>query len=292
MSAKIISTAVNIEMEDFLKKFSSVPSGFIKDFFNIAKEEYNDNEHKINLNTVVKWLSVIKVNLKRLLVSKFENKYDYLITKEKVMNKNNQGANYIENIMITPNCFKELCMISQTPKAKEVRKYFLEVERLIKKYNEDIKFALLKQIGLLKTNQKPKVDVGGGMVYILLAMNTDVTAYKIGRSDGLKERLSTYNSGNANDVEPLFMMRVKDLHQVEGCLKNILKKYQYRKRKEIYEIDLDVLKELMTGCDEFTDSMSRKIGSMTKAKAKRDIGRLKTTENPIFMALYPDAVVA
>ena len=63
-------------MEKFLIQFSSVPNGFIKDFFNIAKEEYDDNETIINFNIVVKWLNVRKDNLKKLLVNNFEDNFD------------------------------------------------------------------------------------------------------------------------------------------------------------------------------------------------------------------------
>jgi hypothetical protein len=31
-------------MEEFIKKFTDVPNGFIKDFFNISKEEYDDDD--------------------------------------------------------------------------------------------------------------------------------------------------------------------------------------------------------------------------------------------------------
>ena len=37
------------------------------------------------------------------------------------------GATIINVIYITPNCFRELCMLSQTTKAKLVRKYFIEM---------------------------------------------------------------------------------------------------------------------------------------------------------------------
>lgn len=30
-------------MEDFLKKYSTVPNGFIEDFFSITKEDYADD---------------------------------------------------------------------------------------------------------------------------------------------------------------------------------------------------------------------------------------------------------
>lgn len=53
----------------------------------------------------------------------------------KQLRKNKQTQNrksIYENILVTPNCMKELCMISQTAKAKEVRKYFIEMDRKAK----------------------------------------------------------------------------------------------------------------------------------------------------------------
>jgi hypothetical protein len=51
------------------------------------------------------------------------------------------------------------------------------------------------------------------------------------------------------------------MNEVEDCLKAILKKHQYRKRKEIYQIDLDILKEIMEGCEEL---MIRKDNELMK----------------------------
>ena len=45
-------------MEEFLKKYSSVPIGFIEDFFDISKESYDDAECIIKFDAVVKWLDV------------------------------------------------------------------------------------------------------------------------------------------------------------------------------------------------------------------------------------------
>ncbi len=56
------------------------------------------------------------------------------------------NATIYYDIKVTPNCFKELCMISQSPKAKEVRKYFIEMERLVKRYYMDIKESMYVQI--------------------------------------------------------------------------------------------------------------------------------------------------
>jgi hypothetical protein len=106
-------------------------------------------------------------------------------------------------------------MVSQTPKAKEVRKYFIEMEKLVRRYYEKIKEDMYKEIGLLKKNQKPKTNIKGGVIYILRALNTNTTLYKLGKTKDLKNRSNTYNSGNANDVEPEFIIPVHDIDATE-----------------------------------------------------------------------------
>jgi len=268
-------------MQAFLKKYSDVPVGFIEDFFNIAKEDYRHDELSVYFDNVVKWLDVQKAHLKRLLIDKFEKDYDYIIKEMKVKNKNGRGANYVELIKITPDCFKELCMLSQTAKAKEVRKYYLTIEKLMKKYHELIEEKLYKHLGLLKTNQKPKTYKKGGVIYIVTAQNTDgISLYKIGKSMNMTKRLKSYNTGNANDIEPLFIIQVKDIDKVEGCVKNLVKEYQYRKYKEVYEIDLHVLKKVCNMCDELVDWINGK-------KGKEKINKLESSEQ-VFLVFSPE----
>lgn len=40
------------------------------------------------------------------------------------------------------------------------------------------------------------------------------------------------------------------MDQVEICLKGLLKRNQYRKRKEFYQVDIDIINELIKSCDE------------------------------------------
>lgn len=259
-------------MEEFVKKYSSMPNSFIEDFFDIAKESYNDNELSIDLNLVAKWLNVDKNNLKRLLKN-FTIDYDYIINKTKVVS--NTGATYIQDIWITPDCFKRLCMLSKTSRADKVRSYYLSIEKLIRKYHHYIEEKLQKKIKLLEANQKPKVNIEGGVVYFFKALNQidDEDLYKLGKTTNKKNRFNTYNSGNANDIEPLFIIEVDDIDTVEGCIKNILKKYQYRKYKEIYKISVDALKMVFVNCDDlvrgFKKYMKNNGQKMLKVNAKK-----------------------
>ena len=274
-------------MEQFLKKYSKLPNEFIDDFFRIAKESYDDNEFAINLTTISKWFGVTKGNLKRTLVSHFEEDVDYTINKVIKKNKNNNGANYVEIIMLTPNCFRELCMISQTKKAAEVRKYYITLDKLLIKYNQDIQDKLNKEIGILKANQKPKTNAKDGVIYVIRALNTSESLYKLGKSNDLKKRLNTYNSDNSdshsdNNIEPIFILKVDDIDKVERCVKNIIKDFQYRKYKEVYQIDINVLKMAISQCDELMNGFKKYISRTKKKEYKKSFKKLGDAEHGLF----------
>ena len=270
-------------MENFLLKFSDVPKNFIYDFFDIAKEEYNDYSFSIDFEIVINWLKIRKDNLKIVLINNFDENYDYIIEVVKIFHRT--GASLKEEIFLTPNCFKELCMLSQTLKAKEVRKYFISIEKLVRKYHEHIQEKLYKKLDMLYTNQKPKIHINGGVIYILEALNSDTNLYKIGKTTNLKNRLNNYNSGNANDVEPIFILEVDDIDNVELCIKRTIKEFQYRKYKEIYEVNVDILKQVMMRCDEFVNSMKKLV---SKKKEFKKLDRLYNAENGLYLAIYPN----
>lgn len=142
---------MNTKLEDFIVKRSNIPIDFLKDFFNLGGDSYGDTYKNINFDDVVKWLNITKNNLKRVLVSNFKIIDDY--TEQKVLIKNNKrGANYVSKIMLTPDCFKELCMLSKSEKAKGVRKYYIIAEGLLRDHFELIINNLNKELGLIKNN--------------------------------------------------------------------------------------------------------------------------------------------
>lgn len=273
-------------MEQFIKKHTILPEKFVEDFFFITNKAYDDTKISINFDLVAKWLTTRKSDLKELLVKHFEEDFDY--TEQKLTKKDGKKSNNYIEIKITPACFKELCMISQTSKAKEVRKYFLELEKIVRKYYEMIQEQLNKELGLLKNNQKPKLKKKkGGVVYVIEAMNATTTLYKLGKSGDIAKRLNTYNTGNANDIEILFELYVKDKDSVETCIKNTLKKFQYRKYKEVYEVDIQLIKEVVSKCDDFSEAF-QEILEKYETKTKKQIGRMKETINKLFIIIPKD----
>jgi phage anti-repressor protein len=263
------------KLEDFIIKRSNISKDFLRDFFNLGGDTYGDTYKNINFDDVVKWLGVVKNNLKRLLKDNFNIMDDY--TEEKILIKNNKrGANYVSKIMLTPDCFKELCMLSQTEKAKGVRKYYIIVEGLLRDHFEQIINDLNKELGLIKSNIKKQTQVIGGHIYILKAMNTtQKDMYKLGNSDDMKKRLRVYNTGNANNIEPLFIMKVNDIIMVEGCIKNLAREYQYKKNKEVYNIDFEFLQKLCIKCKNFINQLEKEFANNNKSTKSK----LKTIKN-------------
>jgi superfamily II DNA or RNA helicase/phage anti-repressor protein len=233
---------------NYIKQFNIIPSTFIDTFFSLYTTETTENDLIINFDNLVVWLNMRKDNLKKTLIATYIKNIDYKIKKI----KSTTPGKPKEEIMITADCCKRLCMLSKTKKAEEVRTYFIEIEKLMNKYKNYIIEALNKQVGVLENNQKPIPNNKGGIIYVLKTDKDIVDLYKLGKTKKFKERIKTHNSSHIDNVDIVHIYETDYIDEVEKCLKNVLSTKQYRKRKEFYQIDLDVLKELIKTCDKMS----------------------------------------
>jgi phage anti-repressor protein len=246
-----------ISLQEYLKKYSTISSKFIDDFFSLYDGETNTDDYVINLDILAKWLKSRKDNLKDTLKNSYVKNIDYKIKKGK-----STGGRPSEIILLTPECFKRLTMSSKTVKAEEVRTYFIQLEKHIDKYKNYIIDGLGKKVKTLENNQKPKINKKGGVVYILKSTKDIEGIYRIGKTKKFKERKNVHDSSHPDDMEIIMIYETQNIDEVESCLKSILKSKQYRKRKEFYEIDLDVLKELIDGCEKLSLKVKKKPNKM------------------------------
>jgi hypothetical protein len=184
--------------------------------------------------------------------------------KHEVENKKDPRANNNKQYLITPDCFKRLAMLSRSKNAEMVRTYFIEIENMFLKYRDQTLEGMQHEIERLERNQKPKngVEPKEGYLYIVRASEHKDGLVKIGRSKDLISRLGNYNSGRADDIEVLYTYQVPDIVGAEGCVKALLKKYQYRKYKEVYQADVDMIKELLKGCGDLSAKIHYKKQKM------------------------------
>jgi len=237
-----------IEFSDFLKKYSTIPNQFIDDFFKIIKNYDDfDNLFYIYLDNVSKWVNQKKSNIKRTLIKNFSKNVDYSIEKIEI----GRGKPK-ENILLKSSTFKKLCMMLNNKKAKEVREYFLKVEETLDKYKDYIINSLKTQVKQMDTSLKSRKKPSKGVIYGFEITDNNRKFIKIGKSKDLKKRMQQHNSSHADKIDVEFIFETDNFSEVEGCIKQIMKKYQYRKGKEVYEVSIDKLKKLAYECDKLT----------------------------------------
>lgn len=232
---------------EFLKTYSKISNDFIDDFFSLY-DINNKNIFIIDLVKLSKWLGSTKGKIKKTLINSYKLNTDYIVNKFKT---NKVGAPK-EEILLTIKCFKMLCMNSKTKKSNEVREYFYKLEELIDKYKNYIIEGLNDKIKKLENNQKPKVNPSKGIIYIIQTAD-DKTLYKIGKTHNLKKRLNSYNSDKKDDIIPIYIYESEDIDAVEKCIKAFMKKYQYRKYKEVYEVNIDIIKNFINKCGDIAE---------------------------------------
>ncbi len=120
----------NNKITDYLKKHSNINKQFIDDFYSCFGDGYNEKDMVINIDLIAKWLEARKDHLKRLLMSSFRENIDYIEKKIGGFTKG-RGSNNIKTIMLTHECAKLLFMISKNDKSCIIRKYYIDLDKLL-----------------------------------------------------------------------------------------------------------------------------------------------------------------
>lgn len=247
-----------LSLKDFLKKYSTLNNDFLEQFLSFYDENTFPDDFVIDLDLVINWLEVDRRELKRTLLHSYRKKYDYIVNK--TISNNKHGGHNKQIIMITPDCFKRICLMTKSKKGEMVRTYFISLEKLIIKYRKYIVDGLNKKIHELENNQKPYINTNKGIIYIFAADESQ-SLFKLGKTKNLTKRMNQHNSSHSNNIDVLFVSEVEDIDTVESCVKSLMKKHKYRKYKEVYEIDINVIKSLIVECskmNQFTDYYSKK----------------------------------
>jgi phage anti-repressor protein len=235
-----------LSLKDYLKKFSSISNKFIDDFFSLYDENTKDTDFIINIESISIWLKLRKDSIKKTLTESYRQNIDYKVSK-----KNANFGRPSELIMLTSDCFKRICMLTKSSKGEEVRSYYIQLEKHIDKYKDNIINDLRSRVNVLERNMKPiEISKEEGVIYVLnthedIGLN-DI--YKLGISENFKSRLATHHSSHADNVEVKHIYKTSDVKGVERCLRAVLREKQYRKKKEFYQIDLESLKKLIETC--------------------------------------------
>jgi phage anti-repressor protein len=253
-----------MKITDFLKKFTLIDSKFIDDFYSFHDEKKSEYDKTINLNNISKWLNVRKDNLKKLLIDNFEDGKDYTEFKEKTIGKG-KGSNNTKTILLTYECSKLLCMISRSEKATMIRNFYIEIEKILINYKDNIAQNLYDQLEIKINNKKIINDNNKkALIYILKVDDKTNEGFKIGKTEDLKARMRQYNVGRISDLPIVFVYQTEHIDEIEDCMKENLKRYQLKHNTELFDIDLDFIKETITYCTKKNALLIKKNNKLFK----------------------------
>jgi len=245
-----------MKITEFLKKYSLIDNKFIDDFYSFYDKEQNEYDYTIDLNKLAYWLEIKKFHLMRLLESNFYEEQDYIIeNKSKNGKGKGKGGNNTKVILLTYTCAKLLCMISRTPKADVIRKFYIDLEKLIITYKDSIVKDLNNQLGIKISNKKIiDENKNKGLIYILkIDDSQDVNSQelmdvKIGSTNDIEARMKQYNVGRINELPIVFVYLSDNIDELELCIKQNLKSYQIKYNTETFNIDVPFIKDTIKYC--------------------------------------------
>jgi phage anti-repressor protein len=138
----------------------------LNDFNKLINENYFElyNEFVISSNYLEKWLQIKdRKNFLETIRRSYKENVDY--KNVKIEKEGRGGHNKIE-YMMTPECVKMILQSTKSKKGNQVRKYFIEIERVLYKYKNYIIEGLNQKIKQLERNQKPKINPGKKIIYV------------------------------------------------------------------------------------------------------------------------------
>ena len=259
-----------VKLENFLIKESNVNKEFIKDFFGIQKTTLY-NKYKpftMNLDDIAYWLDTEKGLLIRTLNNSYTKNIDYIVmevllgasTKQKHNNNTdeNRGGHNHKTVLLTPDCFKMICMRSRTVKAEKVRKYYVDLEKLIDKYKDTIINTQDKKIKILENDlSKDKYDDGNHCYIFEETDELNEIYYRIGQSKNMKKRMANHNASNVHKKVIIFDIITDNLLHYENCLRGVMFNYRYKHNKDYYKISYEKLKYSVENCTTITKYLKK-----------------------------------
>jgi hypothetical protein len=83
------------------------------------------------------------------------------------------------------------------------------------------------------------------LIYILKVDDKTEEGFKIGKTEDLKARMRQYNVGRISELPIVFVYQTEYIDEIENCMKENLKRYQLKHNTELFNIDLDFIKETL-----------------------------------------------
>ncbi len=155
-------------------------------------------------------------------------------------------------LIVEIDTFKELLLTMNTPKARQVQKYFIGVEKLFRKFMH----ARLN----LNTLQVSRMKLELNECVYIISNNRNAKAhlYKIGKTKNLKSRLSSLNTSNPDRVNDRLrafdVIKTFDSKSLEEMMHAHLDAYRHSDSKEWFQIEYSKLRKIIDHFKSFSEA--------------------------------------
>jgi phage anti-repressor protein len=243
-------------VEELTKEFSTKEQQwFIANLYMYLNYHPTD-EFPINLDDAWKIIGFKnKGNAKKKLETNFILDEDYTIALLQTQKRKNEGGHNKETVMLNMDTFKNLCMISNTPEGKQIRKYYIKLENVYNKviqqdhkdYQKQLESTqkLLSEKEEMIDNLNSEISWSREQGHVLYAFHTGENKYKCGtcKSENLDARRKLFRTSNPHG-DMIYTVKVKDDY-MERIMHHIMKQKLVWIGGEVFDGNIENIKSIM-----------------------------------------------
>jgi len=159
------------------------------------------------------------------------------------------------NIIISCDCFKELCLEINTDNSKEVKKSFIDIEKILKfhlKYVSEYNKYELDKSKLIKNMyiNKHNLIVNSKLYLITTIAKAKENIFKFGSTINEKSRKSSYNTGNLKAEKFIYVAiyNCYDAISLERRIAKLLINFKIPNENELYQLHFTALDKIIKDC--------------------------------------------
>ncbi|KAJ3061243.1 hypothetical protein HK102_009186 [Quaeritorhiza haematococci] len=205
----------------------------------------------IDLEHAMKWMGVTeKDKQKKKLVENCTEGLDFKLLNRPAAEQKGRGGHNKQTILLTPDTFKDLCMMTGTPEGKEARQYFRTMETIVKKYVLT-QAAFEKQQHQIQLEQQTRLlEQQAAQTRIQLEEQTRALQAK---EDELQQQAKELERYKKKTYEPVEKNGNPKL--LEQIVHYILNRYRQEPKREFFDCDLDFIKMVISLAGETIDTL-------------------------------------
>lgn len=241
----------------------------------------------ISIDLLLEWkVYDRKNNTKAKLEKTFILDIDYQVknsfakSSAKPKSPSKQGGRPSETIMLSVDCFKSMCMLSNNEIGKQVKRYYLDLEKVFKKYVEFQLCAKEKEIETVKAVKHKELTVSWvnrfdklQVFYIgYIGIIEDKSSYKFGKSDNLRRRRKEHKE-TFGQFDLVYVVDcpsnivLEQRFKEHPCIKKAIFSYKFgeKNQTELFHTDDDLNLEQV---EKIVLKLKNEIGSQTEEERR------------------------